>query len=454
MPRILIVDDEPKIRKILSVLLKSRGYEIDEADSAESAYEKIKYNGYDLVICDIKMPGMDGIELMKKVYEDFWEIPFIFITAYADVESAVNAMREGAIDYIAKPFEEERIFLSIEKAIGVSKIIKERDELKKILEEKEIPDHIICESGLMKKVLLIISQAVKINENPTILLTGESGVGKEVVARYAHSISKRKNNRFIAVNCSAIPAELMESELFGYEKGAFTGANKRKIGIFEAANKGTVFLDEIGDMPLNLQGKLLRVLQEKKITRVGGYDEIPVDVMIIAATNKNLENLVKEGKFREDLYYRLNVLPVHIPPLRERKEDIIPLANYFMEKLTGKKDQQFFTKAVEKFLIEYPFPGNVRELKNAIERAYILAFGKLPITMEHIEFLSKSQKTPLKDNFILPDEGISLEELEKSLIRQALEKANGNKSKAAKLLGLTRSKFRTRLKLLKSDRDE
>ena len=451
MPKILIVDDEPKIRKILSVLLKSRGYEIDEADSAESAYEKIRYNGYDLVICDIKMPKMDGIELMKKVYRDFWQIPFIFITAYADVDSAVYAMREGAIDYIAKPFDEERIFLSIEKAVGVSKIIKERDELKRILEEKEIPDHIICESDAMKKVLLIISQAVKINENPTILLTGESGVGKEVVARYAHSISNRKNNRFIAVNCSAIPAELMESELFGYEKGAFTGANKRKIGIFEAADKGTVFLDEIGDMPLNLQGKLLRVLQEKKITRVGGYDEIPVDVMIIAATNKNLEKLVNEGKFREDLYYRLNVLPVNIPPLRERKEDIIPLANYFMEKLTGKKYEQFFTKAVERFLLEYSFPGNVRELKNAIERAYILAFGKLPITMEHIEFLSKSQKIKLNKDFILPDEGISLEELEKSLIKQALEKANGNKSKAAKLLGLTRSKFRTRLKLLEKN---
>ncbi len=454
MAKILIVDDEPKILKILSVMLKSNGYKVDTANHAIEALEKLKYNNFDLIISDIKMPEIDGIQFMKKVFQEYWQMPFIFITAFADVESAVQAMREGAIDYIAKPFEEERIFLSIEKALGVSKIIKERDELKKELEEKFLPDdiEIIYESPSMKKILILIQQIISINENPTILFTGESGVGKEVLSKYTHKISRRKNKKFIAINCSALPAEIVESELFGYEKGAFTGANTKKIGIFEAANGGTVFLDEIGDLPLNLQGKLLRVLQEKKITRVGGIEEIPVDVMIIAATNKNLEDLVKKGKFREDLFYRLNVLPINIPPLRDRKEDIIPLAKTFLKNISKKENVEYFTKAVENFLLNYPFPGNIRELKNAIERSYILAGGNLPITIEHINFLSKSPKKMLKEDFILPDEGISLEELEKSLIKQALEKTGGNKSAAARLLGLTRSKLRTRLKLLENEK--
>ncbi len=454
MAKILIVDDEPKILKILSVMLKSNGYKVDTANNAMEALEKLKYNNFDLIISDIKMPEINGIQFMKKVFNDYWQMPFIFITAFADVESAVQAMREGAVDYIAKPFEEERIFLSIEKALGVSKIIKERDELKKELEKKFLPDdnEIIYESPSMKKILLLIQQIISINENPTILFTGESGVGKEVLSKYTHKISRRKNKKFIAINCSALPAEIVESELFGYEKGAFTGANTKKIGIFEAANGGTVFLDEIGDLPLNLQGKLLRVLQEKKITRVGGIEEIPVDVMIIAATNRNLEDLVKKGKYREDLFYRLNVLPINIPPLRERKEDIIPLAKTFLKNISKKENVEYFTKAVENFLLDYPFPGNIRELKNAIERAYILANGNLPITIEHINFLSKSPKKMLKEDFILPDDGISLEELEKSLIKQALEKTGGNKSAAARLLGLTRSKLRTRLKLLENER--
>ena len=448
MVKILIVDDEPKILKILSVMLKTKGYNVDTAENAKIALEKLKHNNFDLIISDIKMPEIDGIQFMKIVFEKYWQIPFIFITAFADVDSAVQAMREGAIDYISKPFEEERIFLSIEKALGVSKIIKERDELKKELSDKNLPENVVCESQAMKKILLLIEKIVSIHETPIILLTGESGVGKDVLSRYTHKISKRKDKKYIAVNCTALPSEIVESELFGYEKGAFTGANARKIGIFEAANGGTVFLDEIGDLPLSLQGKLLRVLQEKKITRVGGVEEIPVNVMIIAATNKNLEKLVEEGKFREDLYYRLNVMPIYVPPLRERKEDIIPLAKIFLKNLSGKEDVEFFTKAVENYLLEYPFPGNVRELKNAVERAYILAGGNLPITIEHINFLSKSPKKMLKEDFILPDEGISLEELEKSLIKQALEKTGGNKSAAARLLGLTRSKLRTRLKML------
>ena len=453
MVNILIVDDEPKILKILSIMLKSKGYSVETANNAKEALTKLKYKNFDLIISDIKMPEIDGIKFMKTVFKEFWQIPFIFITAFADVDSAVHAMREGAVDYISKPFEEERIFLSVEKALGVSKIIKERDELKKELDSIKLPQDIVYKSPKMKEILVLIQRIVSINENPTILFTGESGVGKDVLSRYAHTISKRKDKKYIAVNCTALPSEIVESELFGYEKGAFTGATSRKIGIFEAANGGTVFLDEIGDLPLNLQGKLLRVLQEKKITRVGGVEEIPIDVMIIAATNKNLERLVEQGKFREDLYYRLNVLPIHIPPLRERKEDIIPLAKVFLKNLSKKEGIEYFTKGVENFLLDYSFPGNIRELKNAIERAYILAGGKFPLTIEHINFLSKSSKKLLKEDFILPDNGISLEELEKSLIKQALEKTGGNKSAAARLLGLTRSKLRTRLKMLEEDND-
>ena len=452
MAHILIVDDEKKIRDILRIMLTLKGHIIDEAENGIKALEKIEQNAYDLVIADIKMPKLNGIDLLKKLNDSEYPIPVIFITAYGSIDSAVEAMRLGAIDYIAKPFEEERIMLAIERSLGISKLLSEKKALQKELEDRTLPKDIICESPHMKKVIENVKKVAMLKDT-TVIVTGESGVGKEVIARYLHSISERKNHRFIAINCAAIPSELIESELFGHEKGAFTGASQRKKGIFEAANGGTVFLDEVGDLPLDAQAKMLRVLQERKVQRIGGVEEIPVDVRVIAATNKDLEKLVQEKKFREDLYYRLHVFPVHIPPLRERKQDILPLVDHFIRQIMGKTSKPFITAGAKKILESYPFPGNVRELRNAVERAIILAGSALPLTAEHFSFLTP--KPSAKKIFELPPEGISLEALEKELIKQALERTSGNKSAAARILGLTRSKFRTRLKLLeeKSEKD-
>ncbi len=395
------------------------------------------------------MDGISGLDLLREVQKLSPPVPVVFITAYASVDSAVEAMQAGAVDYIAKPFDEDRIHLTVERALGISRLLAEKEALKQELDQHLLPGDIVCASKEMKAVLALV-QRVATKPDTTVLITGESGVGKEVVARYLHRLSPRAKKRFVAVNCAAIPQNLIESELFGHERGAFTGAVSRKKGIFEAAQGGTVFLDEIGDLPLEAQAKLLRVLQEKRIQRLGGTEEIPVDVRIVAATNQQLENLVQEGRFREDLYYRLNVFPVHIPPLRERKEDIIPLSHYFIRKFLNRKPEgPLLTSGAEKILLRYHFPGNVRELANAIERALIISGGEIPLNADHLSFLEASPKR--KNLFELPPEGVQLEALEKELIRQALERTGGNQSAAARLLGLTRSKFRTRMKLLQED---
>ena len=445
MAYILIVDDEEKIRKILKIMITLKGHKIDEACDGEQALKKIKENAYDLVIADVRMPKIDGIALLREInsMENF--VPVVFITAYATIDSAVEAMRMGAVDYIPKPFEEDRIMLTIERALGISRILSEKCALQKELEERTLPKDIVCESPVMKEVFKLVEK-VAILKDTTVLITGESGVGKEVIARHLHRISPRKKGRFVAINCAAIPPSLIESELFGHEKGAFTGASGKKKGIFEAADGGTVFLDEIGDLPLDAQAKMLRVLQEKKIQRIGGVEEIPVNVRIIAATSKNLSELVKDNVFREDLFYRLNVFPINVPPLRERKEDVIPLVEHFAKRILGNISHPAITAGAKKILEAYPFPGNVRELANAVERAIILTGGNLPLTAEQFSFLSKQPS--LKSDFILPLEGISLEKLERDLIKQALERTHGNKIAAARLLGLTRSKFRTRINLI------
>ncbi len=448
MATILIVEDEDKLRRILKIMLMQKNYHILEAANGRQAIETLKENDIDLVISDIKMPEMDGFELLEYIQKENIPVPVIFITAFATIESAVEAMKKGVIDYIQKPFEEEKILITVEKALGISKILQEKNELKKELENLKLPVELIFESQKMREIILMLKRAISLNRT-TYLITGESGVGKEVIARFIHKMSSRKNNRFIALNCNAIPRELVESELFGYEKGAFTGAARSKKGAFELADGGTLFLDEIGDLPFDIQGKLLRVLQEKKFYKVGGSTEISVDVQIIAATNKNLQQLVEEKNFREDLFYRLNVIPVHIPALRERREDILPLSNFFIKELSQGDYNEFFTENAKKIILSYTYPGNIRELKNIIERAWILAGGKLPINAEHLKFLKLSDSPKkLNGNILLPDNGINLEELEKELIKQALDKTGGNKSAAARLLGLTRSKLRTRVKML------
>ncbi len=447
MARILIVDDEEKIRHILSIMLKLKGHQVEEAESGKNALQLLEQSPFDVIITDLRMPEMDGFELLERVKNSDTPLPVIVITAYATVESAVEAMKKGAVDYITKPFEESQILLAVEKAIGVSKIIQENIDLKRKLKRLSKSGEIVCVSKAMQQVMDL---ALKVAAKPdtTVLITGESGTGKEVVARFIHDNSPRKKGRFVAVNCAAITDTLVESTLFGHEKGAFTGADRSKQGVFEYASGGTLFLDEIGDLPLEAQAKLLRALQEKTIQRVGGNETIPVDVRVICATNQDLEKLVEEGDFRQDLYFRINVFPIHIPPLKERKEAIVPLAEFFVRKfMDSDSSEQLITEGAKRILREYSWPGNIRELANTMERAAILA-GLPPITAEHLSFLNMQNVEPPQKNFKLPEEGINLEELEKDLIKQALELTGGNQSAAAKLLGLTRSKFRTRLKQL------
>ena len=450
MANILIVDDEKKIRHILGIMLSRKGHSISEAGSGVEALKLLENGAFDVVISDIRMPEMDGFELLEHIRKMEIPVPVIVITAFGTIDSAVEAMKKGAVDYITKPFEEERIVLAAEKAAGVSRILKENIKLKRELKRLAKKGEIVCVSGAMQRVM---DMAAKVADKPdtTVLITGESGTGKEIVAKFIHDHSSRAKGRFVAINCAAITDTLVQSTLFGHEKGAFTGAERSKQGLFEYASGGTLFLDEIGDLPLEAQAKLLRALQERTIQRVGGNESIKVDVRVICATNQDLEKLVKQGDFREDLFYRINVFPIHIPPLRQRKEAIIPLAEYFIRKFVDsmpEEDQQLLTQGAKKILMNYSWPGNIRELANTMERAIILA-GLPPVTAEHLEFLKTGQETKgLSEGLKLSQEGINLEELEKDLIKQALQLTGNNQSAAARLLGLTRSKFRTRVKQL------
>ncbi len=442
MAYILVVEDEKKMRHLLSIMLTESGYQADQAADGEAALEMIREKAYDIVITDIKMPSMDGMTLFRTVRELNIQCSFIFITAFATVDSAVEAMREGAVDYITKPFEEERLLLTVERALGISRIMAENRELKEALQEKAGPDEIIYNSQPMAQLMEIAGQVAK--RDTAALVRGESGTGKELVARYIHKVSPRSAQRFVPVNCAAISPSLVESELFGYEKGAFTGADKRTKGKFEYASGGTLFLDEIGDMPMEAQSKLLRTLEEKRIQRVGGNAEIPVDVRIICATNQNLEALVEKRLFRRDLFYRINVFPIDVPPLRKRTEDVSAIAEYVLKRTSEGRDIQL-TEGAKRVLCRYSWPGNVRELVNAMERAVILCRNEGVVTAETLSFLQVDNVCG-DGSFALPPEGLSIEELEANLVRQALEITQNNQSAAAKLLGLTRAKFRVLMK--------
>ena len=450
MACILVVDDEPKIRHILKIMLGLKGQEVDEAPDGESAMEMIQAKAYDLVISDIRMPKMDGFALLERIQAMEIPCPVIIITAYATVDSAVEAMKKGAVDYITKPFEESRLMLTVEKALGISKILVENKQLKEELSRSYGDTDLICVSKAMKAVLKM-ARRVATKGDTTVLLVGESGTGKEVVAKFIHRNSPRKQRRFVAVNCASVTSSLVESILFGHEKGAFTGADRRKEGFFEYADRGTLFLDEIGDLPLEAQAKLLRALQERLIQRVGGNEPIEVDVRVICATNQDLDSMVDQGTFRSDLFYRINVFPLRIPPLRERTEAIIPMAEHFIQKFRERPDTEtLLTQGAKRVLMEHTWPGNVRELANALERAIILA-GEGPVTSEHLSFLRNNKMQGNNTtNWELPHNGLSLEDLERDLIRQAMEVTSNNQSAAARLLGLTRSKLRTRVKQLEA----
>jgi len=399
---------------------------------------------FDMVIRDIKMPRMDGVALLKKIQEMDIPTPVVFITAFATVESAVQAMRQGAVDFIVKPFEEESIALTVERTLGMSRIMAENKDLKGEIRKVAGSDKIVYASKKMAAVMDLASMVAA--TDAAVRIGGESGTGKELLARFIHNTSTRYKERFVAVNCAAISPNLIESELFGHEKGSFTGAIQKSLGKFEYADKGTLFLDEIGDLSLEAQARLLRALQEKKIQRVGGNEEIPVDIRFICATNQNLSENVKKAKFREDLFFRINVFPIELPPLREREHDVILLANHFLRRLERGLDKTEFSNGALRALKEYTWPGNVRELGNAVERAMILARGSGKITSQTLSFLETCH--PLATGitgFRLPPQGVSLEEIERDMVRQALETCKDNQTAAAKFLGLTRAKFRVLL---------
>ena len=374
------------------------------------------------------------------------EIPFpvVFITAFATVESAVEAMRQGAVDYIIKPFEEDRILLTVERTLGLSRIMAENRNLKREISRTAGSEEIVYGSKKMAAAMDLAS--IVSGTDAAVMIGGESGTGKELLSRYIHNASPRCKERFVPLNCAAISPNLVESELFGHEKGSFTGAVQKSLGKFEYAHKGTLFLDEIGDLSLEAQARLLRALQEKKIQRVGGNEEIPVDIRFICATNQSLNENVKKGKFREDLFFRINVFPIELPPLRERADDVVLLARHFLRRLEGGLQKTEFSSGALRVLKEYTWPGNVRELANAVERAMILARGTGKITSETLSFLETSHPlTSGHAGFRLPPQGISLEEIEKDMVRQALETCKDNQTAAAKFLGLTRAKFRVLL---------
>ncbi|AEE96691.1 two component, sigma54 specific, transcriptional regulator, Fis family [Mahella australiensis 50-1 BON] len=435
--RILIIDDEERMRWVLCKALEQESYEAEAAGDGIEGLKMLDKHSIDLVLLDMRLPIMDGMEVLKRIKELYPSLPVIIITAYGSIEMAVAAVKAGATDYITKPFDIDELVIQIKKALDVHRLVDEVEFLRSELSQRYQDMLLSSKSPCMQEVYELVRRIA--DSDATVLLTGESGTGKEVIARTIHYSSRRADKPFVAINCAAVPDNLLESELFGYEKGAFTGAVARKAGRFEVADGGTVFLDEIGEMSMNMQAKLLRVLQERSFEHLGGNDVISVDVRIIAATNKDLQYAMKSGYFREDLYYRLSVIPINLPPLRERKEDIPDLALYFVNKFDKRKAIKGISKQAMDILRLYSWPGNIRELENAIERAVIICDTNA-IQPAHLPI---SMQTPKKESSVLdidiPDEGISMEALEMQLIKKALDKTGGNQTKAAKLLGITRS---------------
>lgn len=437
---ILIVEDEETQRSLLSGLLQKEGYTVEEAGNGANAIDLFRTKTIDLVLLDFKLPDMDGLAILKGVKEINPEVEIIMITAYGSIENAVNALKAGASEYLTKPIDLDDLLFKIKKIENKKHLVHENRVLKEALKDRLKSEDFIYTSEKMGEVVSLITRIAKTDS--TCIIEGESGVGKEVVFNLVHQLSSRRNQPLVKVNCAAIPETLLESELFGYEKGAFTGAFQRKIGKFELANKGTIFLDEIGDLTPLLQAKLLRVIQEKELERLGGLHPVKIDVRLIVATNRNLEEEVKKGNFREDLYYRLNVVKIVVPPLRERKEDIPLLMDFFVKKYATryKKNIAGFTRESRDQLIKYDYPGNVRELENMIERAIVLARGD-HITLEDIPHLSES-------NIVQAEGGIkeTVGVVEKQMIMEALIKADWVQTRAAGFLGISERMLRYKMK--------
>jgi DNA-binding NtrC family response regulator len=425
-PRILIVDDDPGQRSLLDSFLRSQGFETVVASSGEQALEFLRAGEFGLMISDVRMPGMSGLETLRRARQEHSVLPVLLVTAYADIREAVGAMRDGALNYLAKPIDLDELLTTVQQATGIT-----QPATLKLSADKQLPAHVVARSPLMQ-ALFHDASLIALSES-RILITGESGVGKEVLADVIHSWSARAAGPLVKVNCAAIPETLLESELFGHEKGAFTGASAKRIGRFELANNGTRFLDEVADMSPPLQAKLLRVTQAGLFTRVGSSIELQTNARILAATNKRLEEEVKAGRFREDLFYRLNVVELNIPPLRERPEDILPLASAFIAEFTQGKAR--FSSTVGDCLTRYSWPGNVRELRNAMERAALLSLGEL-ILPDHLpaKLRAVAESAPPPE----PAEAERLGEIERQAIVQALRKHGFNRTETAKALGISR----------------
>lgn len=441
MARILIVDDEQSMRDFLRLMLERQKYVVTTAANGELAKRALAEHDYDMVITDVMMPDITGIELLEHVKRVSPDTAVIVITAYASHDTAVEAMKLGAEDYITKPFNVDEFSIIIRRSLQRKKLAEENVQLRQQLGKEFRFENIIGKSRPMIELYNIISRVA--TTPTTVLITGESGTGKELVAKAIHFNSPRAENRFVSINCGALPETLLESELFGYEKGAFTGAERTRIGLFESASGGTLFLDEIGNTPYPMQVKLLRAMQERRIRRVGGTDEIPVDVRIIAATNVDLDTLVKGGSFREDLYYRVNVIRILLPPLRERQEDVMLLALHFLDKYASASQRPIrgFADSARSRLEAYSWPGNVRELENAIERAVALETGEViteAALPDNIRFAAPMRQT---DQVHIPLEGIDLEEyleeLRKKFVLRAMEISGNRQTEAARLLGMT-----------------
>ena len=440
---ILIVEDEAKMRRLLELNLGEDGFATQSAADAETGLKLLQSSPVDLVITDVKLPGMDGLEFLQAVKRFNAVLPVVVMTAFGSVETAVEAMKAGASNYLLKPFSLEEMRLVVRKELDVRRLRDENRTLREALHQRYELPNIVARSAKMQEVLATVERVAPTNS--TVLLGGESGVGKDLIARAIHERSRRASGPFVKINSTAIPENLLESELFGYEKGAFTGAAASKPGKFELADKGTLFLDEIGDVPAATQVKLLRVLQEREFERLGGTRTLKVDVRLVAATNRDLRAALEEGTFREDLYYRLNVVPIDIPPLREHKEDIPGLVDLFLARCGAESGKEFtgVTPEAMRLLLDHHWPGNVRELQNIIERASALSKG--PVLGAGDIHLDPQRAKPLNSGAALLPEGMTLEQWEDEMIREALRRANGNKSQAARSLGLSRNALRYRL---------
>jgi DNA-binding NtrC family response regulator len=446
MARILLVDDEPSILNVLSTLLKQEGHEAIPIRGGEKAQDILRGENFDLMISDIRMSPVDGMQLLVQAHKEKPGMAVIMLTAYGSVETAVEAMKQGAFDYVTKPFKVDELLITVERALQYRNVLAENVQLKQQLESRYRFENIVAESPAMRKVCEMIERVAP--TDTTVMILGESGTGKELVAKAIHAHSNRKNKNFLPINCAALPEPLLESEMFGHVKGAFTGATANKEGLFESAAGGTIFLDEIGTMPMSIQAKLLRVLQDRQVRRVGGNDSVSVDVRVLAATNERLERLIGDGRFREDLYYRLSVIPIEIPPLRERPEDIMPLVYHFMRRFVGEgKDLPNIEPDAQVVIEKYQWPGNVRELENAMRHALTFAkenkVTRADLPAKIVTSAAAGPAVPGLSGVGKPEDfrGKSLKSFlrakEKEFLSQVLTNMDGDKEKAAKALKIS-----------------